>query len=97
MSAVRAPAVAGTFYPAQPAVLTQAVDELLAGASGPARVPKALVVPHAGYVYSGPIAATGYTCLSPARDTIRISRNLPASIRFSAPNTLKRGLTGGNV
>jgi len=48
------------------------VDDALAGAtpwSGPA--PKALIVPHAGYVYSGAIAATGYRTLAAARDTIR--------------------------
>lgn len=37
----------------------------------PDRLPKALVVPHAGYVYSGPIAASAYACLSGARDRVR--------------------------
>ena len=34
-------------------------------------VPKALIVPHAGYVYSGPIAAKAYACVAPSRSTIR--------------------------
>jgi AmmeMemoRadiSam system protein B len=58
---VRPPAVAGSFYPADPAVLRALVDRLLAeapAAEGPR--PKALIVPHAGYVYSGPIAAAAF-------------------------------------
>ncbi|HEX2757004.1 MAG TPA: AmmeMemoRadiSam system protein B, partial [Thermoanaerobaculia bacterium] len=62
---VRTPAVAGTFYPARPGELKQMVDDLLAGALTPegAPSPAALVVPHAGYVYSGPVAATAYARL----------------------------------
>jgi hypothetical protein len=62
---VRTPAVAGTFYPARPAELERMVDDLLAGAHIPENAPSpaALVVPHAGYVYSGPIAATAYARL----------------------------------
>ncbi len=69
---VRAPAVAGLFYPAAAAVLAAEVDGLLAQApasAGP--VTKALIVPHAGYPYSGPIAASAYARLRPARDNIR--------------------------
>ncbi len=69
---VRAPAVAGLFYPAAAAALATEVDRLLArapAATGP--VPKALIVPHAGYPYSGPIAASAYARLRPARDIIR--------------------------
>jgi len=68
---VRPAAVAGRFYPGDPTTLRTTVDEELARArpwSGP--VPEALVVPHAGYVYSGPIAANGYATLAAARDTI---------------------------
>jgi AmmeMemoRadiSam system protein B len=58
---VRPAAVAGTFYPADPTVLGAEVDRLLAEVPATAEAaPKALIVPHAGYVYSGPIAATGY-------------------------------------
>jgi len=58
----RPPAVAGTFYPASPVELERTIDTLLAGAGvqqGRA-LPKAVIVPHAGYVYSGPIAASAY-------------------------------------
>jgi AmmeMemoRadiSam system protein B len=51
--------VAGTFYPADPAELREAVRGYL-GARGGLPPPKALIVPHAGYVYSGPIAGSGY-------------------------------------
>lgn len=74
MDPVRAPAVAGTFYPGKRAALESMVTRLLteARAETPAGapVPKALVVPHAGYVYSGPTAALGYARLEPARATI---------------------------
>lgn len=63
---VRSPAVAGAFYPARPAELERMVDDLLAAApiTQAAPPPVALVVPHAGYVYSGPVAATAYARLS---------------------------------
>jgi len=66
----RAPAVAGSFYPADPVELAATVDRLLAAAPRVATSPKGLVVPHAGYVYSGPIAATGHATLLPARHEI---------------------------
>lgn len=62
MSGVREPAVAGRFYPSDPAELERTVRDLLAGAVARARAPKALVAPHAGYVYSGPVAASAYAC-----------------------------------
>jgi AmmeMemoRadiSam system protein B len=69
---VRAPAVAGLFYPAAAALLAAEVDGLLARAAAvPGPVPKALIVPHAGYPYSGPIAATAYARLRPAHEIIR--------------------------
>lgn len=68
---VRPPAVAGAFYPASPATLSATVDQLLAEASAPAsRQPKALIVPHAGYIYSGSTAALAYAALEPWRRTI---------------------------
>jgi AmmeMemoRadiSam system protein B/AmmeMemoRadiSam system radical SAM enzyme/AmmeMemoRadiSam system protein A len=54
--AVRPPAVAGSFYPADPAELARTVDALLAGERRPDRRAAALV-PHAGLRYSGRIAA----------------------------------------
>jgi len=73
MPTIRPPAVAGTFYPARPAVLKQAVRDMLAHPEGSelAHLPKALIVPHAGYVYSGPIAASAYARLAPLRGHIR--------------------------
>jgi MEMO1 family protein len=67
-STVRPPAVAGSFYPADPAELrrciTAALDAAVRGApGGPAPRLKAIVVPHAGYVYSGAVAATAYARL----------------------------------
>lgn len=66
-NAVRPAAVAGTFYPASPVELTGLVDAFLADArtpAEPAHAPKAIVAPHAGYVYSGPVAGTAYAALS---------------------------------
>ena len=71
--ATRPAAVAGLFYPAPPAELRRQVDLLLAEArQTPAPMPKALIAPHAGYVYSGPIAASAYAGI--ARDAGRIRR-----------------------
>ncbi len=68
MSSVRAPAVAGAFYPGAAATLQAQVAALLAAATRPAQQrPKALIAPHAGYVYSGPVAANAYTLLAPFR------------------------------
>lgn len=67
----RMPAVAGTFYPADAVELAASVDGFIDAAAYEGRSPKALVVPHAGYAYSGPIAGTGYATLSAARSTIR--------------------------
>ena len=71
MRDVRAAAVAGSFYPGAPAPLEALVRTYLAGAaSAPGAPPKALIVPHAGYVYSGPIAAAAYARLAPLRDAV---------------------------
>ena len=70
---VRPPAVAGTFYPSGRRTLLQALANAFADAnevSPEAAVPKALIVPHAGYIYSGPIAASAYGRLRPARHAI---------------------------
>ena len=73
MTLVRRPAVAGSFYPAEPDALRAAIDRAFAGTARPpdgAPVPKALVAPHAGYVYSGPVAASAYARIAAARDRI---------------------------
>jgi AmmeMemoRadiSam system protein B len=68
---IRPPAVAGTFYPSNPAVLARDIEAMLGRAGAPAlRTPKAIIAPHAGYVYSGPVAATVYAGLRAARDRI---------------------------
>jgi len=74
MASVRAAAVAGTFYPADPRSLNAELDELFGGVDAPAPClgfPKALVVPHAGYIYSGPVAAHAYDGLGAARGIVR--------------------------
>jgi len=71
---VRAPAVAGSFYPGDSRELSQSVAQMLGAAAhdAPERaVPKAIIAPHAGYVYSGPVAASVYALLAPARSRIR--------------------------
>ncbi|MGD2075219.1 MAG: AmmeMemoRadiSam system protein B [Gammaproteobacteria bacterium] len=71
MAQIRQPAVAGLFYPDDPMLLEQQVDSLLAAKAAPAGPgPKALIVPHAGYVYSGPVAASAYLRLAPVREQI---------------------------
>ncbi|HSF39718.1 MAG TPA: AmmeMemoRadiSam system protein B, partial [Thermoanaerobaculia bacterium] len=67
---VRPPAVAGTFYPASPSELKSQVEGFLQG-SGPVSVPKGVIAPHAGYVYSGPIAGSAFRRLAPAASAIR--------------------------
>lgn len=80
MKAVRHPAVAGMFYPADPRSLRAEVEGCLAAAAGEAGpVPKALIAPHAGYVYSGPVAARAYARLRPAaRRIARVVLMAPA-------------------
>jgi hypothetical protein len=67
----RQPAVAGSFYPANPQQLTQQLTQYLHEADSNAKVPKAIIVPHAGYIYSGPIAASAYSRLKNAHATIK--------------------------
>ena len=66
--------MAGSFYPANARALKAVVREHLDGAR-PAPTPrdpwpKALIVPHAGYMYSGPVAASAYVALEPGADVI---------------------------
>jgi MEMO1 family protein len=67
---VRPPAVAGLFYPAEPSELESAIEAFLKGHAGTGPVPKAIVAPHAGYVYSGPIAGSAFARVVPARGRI---------------------------
>ncbi|HJW71861.1 MAG TPA: AmmeMemoRadiSam system protein B [Geothrix sp.] len=73
---VRPPAVAGSFYPGDARALRRDLRGLLAGAVLESETwgeapPKALIVPHAGYIYSGPVAASAYATLGTQRDRIK--------------------------
>ena len=70
MSLVRQPAVADRFYPGDARELTRMLDGFLAETAPQTPPPKAVIVPHAGYLYSGPIAASAYVTLAPARHVI---------------------------
>ncbi len=73
-ASVRPPAVAGLFYPDDPAILQSQVRSLMAGAAPrirPGTLPKALVAPHAGFPYSGPVAASAYAALGDGAERIR--------------------------
>jgi MEMO1 family protein len=98
-AATRPAAVAGLFYPAAPDALRADVRRFLAAAPRVAvGRPKILVVPHAGYVYSGATAASGYAALGPWSESIRrvvlIGPShrvpiegiaVPAAFRFATP------------
>lgn len=71
MSSVRRPAVAGLFYPAEPDVLAESIDHLLARQPVAGSRPRALIVPHADYRYSGITAARAYATLLAQRDDVR--------------------------
>ncbi len=87
MSGVREPAVAGRFYPANPVELRATIRGLLSAAKATERspdlpaaphenlhappAPKGIIAPHAGYVYSGPIAASAYSALDGLRGRVR--------------------------
>ncbi len=75
MAHVRPAAVAGIFYPATRSALAAEVRAHLEGVKaqpgGARAAPKALIVPHAGFIYSGPIAASAYARLGASRGTVR--------------------------
>ena len=68
---IRPPALAGSFYPAEPQALAELVDGYLAEARPFLGTPKAIVAPHAGLVFSGPIAGSAYKAIAARRDQIR--------------------------
>lgn len=102
-SAVRTPAVAGTFYPDDPDELAAVVDGELARAAvaagtPPRPRPKAIIAPHAGYRFSGPVAASAYqllrdggapiervVLLGPAHRVPLLGMALPSVDRFATP------------
>ena len=74
MASLRPAAVAGMFYPGNARALDAELDELLGGAESLAPrlgFPKVLIVPHAGYIYSGAVAASAYDAIRPARGIVR--------------------------
>lgn len=71
MVTVRSSAVAGLFYPAHSQYLAQNIEQLLSTVQVPATTPKALIAPHAGYIYSGVIAASAYATLRSVAESIR--------------------------
>ena len=73
MLAIRHSAVAGTFYPGSRQILEKDLRQLLEDANHNINLipPKAIIVPHAGYIYSGPTAAKAYAQLAPLRGLIR--------------------------
>lgn len=70
MTTVREPAVAGTFYPNDAATLSAMISTYIEGDTG-LDCPKAIIAPHAGYVYSGAVAGGVYRKLGSAHDRIK--------------------------
>lgn len=71
MVLIRQPAVAGSFYPANPEQLQEMLNTYLDKAQPTTKAPKAIIVPHAGYIYSGEIAASAYARLKAGVDKIK--------------------------
>ncbi len=71
MKRVRPSAIAGSFYPADPRVLRSQIQSYLDGATSRRARPLAVIAPHAGYIYSGPIAASAYAALAARRNEIQ--------------------------
>ncbi len=71
MQNIRPTAVANMFYPGDAHALARQVQDFLTDAQPYSLIPKALIVPHAGYIYSGAIAAAAYATLRPIASHIR--------------------------
>jgi AmmeMemoRadiSam system protein B len=72
MGVIRQPAVAGLFYPADPEELRESVLGFLSAAKiEQDKAPKAIVAPHAGYVYSGPVAGSAYAELAARSSAVK--------------------------
>ncbi|MCB1124092.1 MAG: AmmeMemoRadiSam system protein B [Verrucomicrobiae bacterium] len=67
---LRKPAVAGTFYPGSREGLSALVHEYLEHAQPSSVVPKALIAPHAGYIYSGPVAGSAFATIDKMADRV---------------------------
>ncbi len=68
---VRPAAVAGMFYPANAAELNSNLDDYLSNETTATSSPKAIIAPHAGYIYSGPVAGSVYSNVAQLRDVIK--------------------------
>ena len=69
---IRPPAVANTFYPGNPSILRTQIRSFLDEVeSDQIHAPKAIIAPHAGYIYSGPIAAFAYKPILLAKTQIK--------------------------
>ena len=68
---IREPAVADMFYPGDPGTLQRMVEGYLEGVEAAPQQPKAVIAPHAGYIYSGAIAGVAYGALRPYHDVIK--------------------------
>ena len=71
MSRIRSAAVAGLFYPADPAQLQHEIQAMLSSVDEIGPKPKALIVPHAGYIYSGPVAASAFAQLKDIKHNVK--------------------------
>ncbi len=71
MSKIRPAAVAGLFYSADPAQLHSDIQTMLSVTEQTESVPKALIVPHAGYIFSGPVAASAYAQLKNIKHIVK--------------------------
>jgi MEMO1 family protein len=72
VSGIRRATCAGRFYPADPAELRELIESCLRHAKPAARSsPKAIIAPHAGYIYSGPVAGSAYRLWRDTGDGIR--------------------------
>jgi hypothetical protein len=69
---IRKPAVAGSFYSDNPTELRQTIESYLGQAKKIETSPALLISPHAGYVFSGPVAATGYAAVDKNITTVII-------------------------
>lgn len=68
---IRPAAVAGYFYPDDPGEIKNMISDYMTSANRSSDIPKAIIAPHAGYVYSGPIAANAYAGIEPIKDRIK--------------------------
>ena len=84
MTIRRTPAVAGLFYPDDPKVLKATIEGLLEQVTVPDPAPAAIIAPHAGYVYSGPIAATVYATLRPVKRVVLLGPSHRVYVRGMA-------------